>query len=54
MRPSHIVILTGAGVSAESGLGTSENTHDFGERLPGPASETVPVWVAGLLGSAGD
>ena len=33
----------------EINLEPSENAHDFDDRLLGPASETVPVWVAGLL-----
>jgi NAD-dependent deacetylase len=38
----------------EINLEPSENTDDFGERLLGPASETVPVWVAGLLRGSAD
>ena len=34
----------------EINLEPSENAHDFDERLLGPASETVPSWVEGLLG----
>ena len=37
----------------EINLEPSENTRDFDARLLGPASETVPVWVEGLLGGAG-
>ena len=33
----------------EINLEPSENADDFDERLLGPASETVPVWVEGLL-----
>ncbi len=34
----------------EINLEPSENTHNFDKRLLGPASETVPVWVEGVLG----
>ena len=35
----------------EINLEPSENAHDFDKRLLGPASETVPMWVEGLLGA---
>ena len=37
----------------EINLEPSENAAVFDQRLLGPASETVPDWVAGLLGGSG-
>ena len=34
----------------EINLEPSDNASLFDRRLPGPASETVPVWVEGMLG----
>ena len=51
----------GAGSGARSGARTleinlepSENAALFDQRLLGPASETVPMWVEGLLGGIGN
>ena len=35
--------------TVELNLEPSENTHDFDDRLLGPASEIVPRWVEGVL-----